>query len=233
VPHRELHYVPFAALHDGRAWLVETTELAFAPSVAAWRSSRLWRPRRPPQALAAGVCGETLPHVRAELDAVAAAFGGRAVVLAGSLAAVDSVRAAVPEADVLHLACHGEFRADSPAFSSLTLGDGPLTLEDAAQWPLQGLLVTLSACDTGVSAVSPGDEVLGLLRGFLLGGAAAVLSTLWSVDDESTARLMETYYRELATGVPPPAALRSAQRRLLRDWPHPFHWAPFTLHIGG
>jgi tetratricopeptide (TPR) repeat protein len=237
VPQRSLHYVPFAALHDGQASLLERHEISLAPSLALWLAGR-HAPAPPPRCVAAlGVGGPALPHVTAEVQAVAAAFaaqpGGSARVLLDGDATQPALRAALAGADVLHLACHGQFRADSPLFSALHLADGALTVRDAASLPLQAQLVTLSACETGLSKVAPGDELLGLLRGFLLAGAPRVLSTYWTVDDASTAQLMAGFYAALLAGVRPAAALRTAQRTLAGDHPHPYHWAAFALHERG
>jgi len=119
---------------------------------------------------------------------------------------------------------------DSPYFSSLTLADGALTLRDAAALPLAGTFVALSACETGMSRVAPGDELLGLLRGFLLAGAPAVMATRWTVDDAGTAGLMTGFYRDLVAGERPAHALRRAQQALRAKQPHPYYWAPFALH---
>jgi CHAT domain-containing protein/tetratricopeptide (TPR) repeat protein len=238
-PHRDLHYLPFAALHDGQQWLVQRCEVQLAPSATIWltHQQRQHSAPTPPQPAswrltALGVGGDTLPHVRAEVNAVAAAFtamGGQAVVHLDGQATQDALRAALPNTDVLHLACHGQFRADSPYFSALHLADGPLTLRDAASLPLQAQLVTLSACETGLSKVAPGDELLGLLRGFLMAGAPTVLSTLWTVDDAHTATLMGHFYRHLLAGQRPAAALRQAQCALIDEAPHPYHWAAFSI----
>ncbi len=71
------------------------------------------------------------------------------------------------------------------------------------------------------------------MRAFLAAGAAALLLTLWAVDDRSTAVLMADFYRELLAGAGKGAALRQAQRRLIHSGPgryaHPYFWAPFYL----
>jgi CHAT domain-containing protein len=132
-------------------------------------------------------------------------------------------------ADVLHLACHGYFRPDNPLFSSLRLADGWLTVRDAYDLDLSCDLVTLSACETGVSAIAPGDELIGLARGFFSAGAPALLVSLWRVDDHITADMMASFYKQLREGDGPAAALRHAQRELLERHPHPFFWSPFVL----
>ncbi len=236
VPHRELHYLPFAALHDGQTSLIERHEISLAPGLALWLAeTETVRPWRHVAALGAG--GDALPHVAREVRAVAAAFqaqpGGSAVMHLEAQATQAALRASLAGADVLHLACHGQFRADSPYFSALQLADGPLTVRDAAELPLAAQLVTLSACETGLSKVAPGDELLGLLRGFLMAGAPRVLCTQWTVDDASTAVLMAQFYRSVLGGARPAMALRAAQRALACEQPHPHHWAAFALHERG
>lgn len=241
VPHGALHYVPFAALHDGSASLVDRHEITLAPGAALWVGAGAGpaaddgAPLRRAAVLGAG--SDALPHVVREVRAVADAFrrrpGGDAVVHLDADATRGALRRALAGADVLHLACHGQFRADSPYLSALHLGDGPLTLRDAAELPLAARLVTLSACETGLSRVAPGDEQLGLLRGFQIAGARRVLSTLWTVDDAATARLMGRFYDAVLAGARPAAALREAQRELAADQPHPYLWAAFALHERG
>lgn len=238
-PHRSLHYIPFCALHDGQQSLLDRHELSLTPSATLWlgqpQSSGTSRDplgTRLRRVAAVGHGGASLPHVANELQAVANAFravtGGSAALHIDEDATHASLKAALEGADVLHLACHGQFRADSPYFSSLQLADGPLTVRDAAKLPLNAQLVTLSACETALSRVAPGDELLGLLRGFLMAGAKNVIATRWTVDDASTASLMASFYGKLLSGGAPGAALRAAQLELTVDQPHPYHWAPFT-----
>jgi CHAT domain-containing protein len=88
-------------------------------------------------------------------------------------------------------------------------------------------LVVLSACETGLSALAPGDDLIGLARGFFLAGALSLVVSLWTVDDETTAQLMSRFYTRLLLGDGPAAALRAAQCHLLKQHPHPFFWSPF------
>jgi CHAT domain-containing protein/tetratricopeptide (TPR) repeat protein len=233
VPHRALHYLPWCALHDGEAALLDRHAISLAPSAALWLAAVRRDARPPRRAVVAGLGGEALPHVRDEVASVAAAFGDGATVLQEGEVTLDALQRALhaaPGADLLHLACHGQFRADSPYFSSLQLADGTLTLRDASRLALRGARVTLSACETGLSRIAPGDELLGLVRGFLLAGAPSVLATLWTVDDAGTARLMRRYCQSLIDGQAPAQALREAQLGLREQQSHPYFWAPFALH---
>jgi CHAT domain-containing protein len=82
-----------------------------------------------------------------------------------------------------------------------------------AEWRLEAELVTLSACETGVSQILRGDEPMGLVRAFLSAGARAVLVTQWPVDDLATYFLMERFYALLgeAGGADLGALLHQAQ----------------------
>jgi CHAT domain-containing protein len=228
VPHRALHYVPFHALYDGAAYVIERREISYAPSASVLRYCRARPHEALNHAVLLGLADEQTPRVRDEVTALAPLFSS-ATVLVDEQATVAALRAQATAADVLHLACHGQFRPDNPLFSSLQLADGWLTVRDAYALDLKCGLVTLSACETGVSAVAPGDELIGLARGFFSAGAASLLVSLWTVDDQTTATLMSSFYRRLRAGDRPAAALRHAQRELLGSHPHPFFWSPFVL----
>ena len=111
----------------------------------------------------------------------------------------------------------------------------------------EGATVVLSACNTGCGDILA-EGVVGLARGFLLAGAAAAVVSLWSVDDGSTAALMEQMYRHLVEGCTVPQALRLAMLRLAgrpaldqpvseqdvadglqEAWKRPMHWAGFLV----
>jgi CHAT domain-containing protein len=228
VPHRALHYVPFHALYDGDSYVIERREVSYTPSAGVLRHC-LEKPERPfLRALLFGVADEQTPRVRDEIKALAPLFPDSKALLDAD-ATLDALRAHAPTADVVHLACHGQFRPDSPLFSSLRLGDGWMTVHDAYTLDVGAGLVTLSACETGVSAVAPGDELIGLVRGFFYAGAPSLLMSLWTVDDEATAELMTDFYTHLRAGSRPAAALRAAQLRQMQARPHPFFWSPFVL----
>lgn len=228
LPHRSLHYVPFQALYDGERYLIERRELSTAPSAAVLLRC-LQRPQLPlRRALMVGVPDARAPFVRDEILALAPRFPERTTLL-GAEATGEALRHHAPAAELLHLACHGLFRPDSPLFSALQLADGRFTMRDAYGLKLRCNLVVLSACETGKSSVAPGDELIGLARGFFAAGAPTLMVSLWPVEDASTLRLMDSFYQALCAGAAPAAALRQAQLALLRDQPHPFFWAPFVV----
>jgi len=89
----------------------------------------------------------------------------------------------------------------------------------------------LSACETGRAKVAADEELIGIGRGFLYAGAGALLLSLWSVPDISTASLMERMYSALREGASKAAALREAQRAILAENRnlHPAYWGAFQL----
>ena len=139
----------------------------------------------------------------------------------------------------LHFAVHGVLSYDVPYLKepALVLGvepdgreDGFLTLSEVSGLKLNADLVTLSACKTGLGVRVAGEGVIGLSRAFMSAGARSVLVSLWEVADESTAVLMEEFYRLLVQGVDTAEALAEAKRRVReKGYDNPFFWAPFVL----
>jgi CHAT domain-containing protein len=224
--------LPFAALNDGHVTLAEQHELAWMPSAVNAAASLTQGCGRPVPGRVL-VLGESsrLPHAATEARAVARAFSGAELRL-DAQATVHTMTTEAAGADLLHLACHAQFRGDSPSFSALQLHDGALTAEQVETLSLQARVVVLSACETAgreSGHALGGDEWVGLVRAFLLAGASCVVASHWPVDDRVTASFMSVFYRLLAAGDAPAAALRGAQLELRREHPHPFHWAAFAL----
>jgi CHAT domain-containing protein len=228
VPHGALHYLPFQALHDGDSYLVERREVSFAPSAGVLLQC-LDRPRQELKtALLLGLSDALIPRVDDELDVLKNIFK-KVKRFSHTAATTEALLQNSADVDVLHLACHAQFRSDNPLFSSLRLANGWFTARDAYRLKLNCALVTLSACETGMNAVAPGDELMGLTRGFLSAGSPTVMMSLWTIDDEATTELMRSFYRELVATQSCAAALRAAQIKLLNERPHPFFWSPFVL----
>ena len=91
----------------------------------------------------------------------------------------------------------------------------------------------LSACESGlVGYGGKSDEFVGLPGGFIRAGARRVVASLWVVDDEATATLMDHFYRYLLLDKFSPAkALKKAQLEIKKNsrWKNPFYWGAFRI----
>jgi CHAT domain-containing protein len=226
LPHGPLHHVPFGALTDGSERPLLRTggpHLAYAPSTTVLLRHCLVSPFREhalEPGLAIGYDGTAserdLRHTEAEAAFVAHLTNGVAWV--GPQAKKDRLRETVGDQRWLHFACHGWFNDKAPLDSYLETGaEERLTAHEVLQdWRLQAELVTLSACQTGVSRILRGDEPMGLVRAFLYAGARAVLASQWPVEDLPTFLLMQRFYDALlrTDAANPSAALHTAQEWL-------------------
>lgn len=228
VPHGRLHYVPIHALFDGEAYAIERRGVSYAPSATVYALCAPAEPREAGPPLLCGMADASAPEIEREIEVLRSLFPD-ARVLAGAEATRQTVAREAESCRLLHIASHAVFRADNPMLSSLRLADGDLTFYDVFNLRLAADLVVLSGCNTGTVAVGAGDELHGLMRGFLYAGAPSLLISMWAADDAATASLMKTFYAELQNGSSKREALRRAQCEAIDRYSHPYYWASFTL----
>jgi CHAT domain-containing protein/Tfp pilus assembly protein PilF len=254
IPHSVLHYLPFAALTDGQRYLIDDYVLTTLPSASAlpFIQDNVGRELTKPLVLGNPVTGDfdatasfatqreglgVLPFAEQEAKAIAALYGVEPFI--GRDATEGVVRERAAEAGILHLAAHGFYNPVAPLSSLIALApdeasDGWLTVGEVYGLDLsQADLVVLSACQTNLGELSAGDELVGLTRAFIFAGTPTVVSSLWSVEDESTALLMERFYTHLRAGVGKAEALRQAQLEVREKYPSPYYWAGFVLSGDG
>ncbi|MGH9937412.1 MAG: CHAT domain-containing protein, partial [Blastocatellia bacterium] len=142
---------------------------------------------------------------------------------------------------IVHFATHGLINSEHPELSGLVLSlvdengkpqDGFLRMSEIFNLRLPADLVVLSACQTALGKEIKGEGLIGLTRGFMYAGAERVVASLWQVDDQATAQLMQYFYRGmLKQGLRPAAALRAAQIEMSRSsrWSSPYYWAGFVI----
>jgi len=228
VPHGVLHYLPFHALHDGTSHLIESFTVSYAPSAGIFAHCQKKPAHSSGSSLVLGVPDAQAPLILDEVRAVAKILPEAELIL-GADANEQVLREKGAHSRLIHIATHGKFRQDNPMFSGIRLGDAYLNLYDLYQLKLDAELVTLSGCATGMNVVTPGDELLGLIRGLLFAGAHSLLLSLWDVHDESAADFMTAFYRRFQDGQGKATALQGAMIELRERFPHPYYWAPFTL----
>ncbi|HTT87956.1 MAG TPA: CHAT domain-containing protein [Acidimicrobiales bacterium] len=232
VPTGELHATPWAALPtlggrpiavapSARLWLRATSNIS-----ATWTTSIATTART-----ASTVTGSSRPSRRrrqrtrrrtivvagprlsgAEHEAVLiGSLHDSAEVLTGPGAEAAAVLGALEGAGIAHVAAHASFRADNGLWSSLELADGVLTVYELEQLRRPPELVVLSACQSGLSSVRPGDEVMGLVAALLTLGAGSVVASVVPVEDRASEDLMVAFHQRLLAGDRPAAALAGAQ----------------------
>ncbi|MEV4758427.1 CHAT domain-containing protein [Micromonospora sp. NPDC049559] len=208
---RPLVVVPIGALHAvGWAGLPTCAgrPVTVAPSATSWLSAgRRALPQGPPLLVA----GPRLPAAETEVRLLGEVLPD-ARRLTGASATAEAVVAGLDGARLAHVAAHGTFRADNPLFSTLELADGPLTAYELERLPRPPGCVVLSACDSGLSAVRPGDEIMGFTSVLLGLGARSLIAPVLPVPAEPTIPLMLDLHRRMAAGTRPAPALAAAAR---------------------
>ena len=228
IPFDVLHNVPFQALYDGENYLLDKHEIATVPSARLLAICARKPMRVPGRALIFGAADEIAPNITEEIQAISTLFP-QANCFTGAAADVRTLAEHLPASDVVHIASHAVFRQDNPMFSAFKLAGTWLNFYDVCALRIQSALVTLSGCSTGTNRIHAGDEILGLVRGFLTAGASALVVSLWAVNDPATAKLMTAFYARLQSGAPPRQALRDAALMIKQQYPHPYYWAPFVF----
>ncbi|MEO0012913.1 MAG: hypothetical protein RLZZ535_1302, partial [Cyanobacteriota bacterium] len=200
----KLQNVPMAALYDGKQYLLEKHSVALAPSLQLLNTQT--KPRDKLKVLAAGLSqqveiqGEIFPalnNVPAELKQIKTVFPRSRQLLDREFTAKNIAQQLQAGFPIIHLATHGVFSSD-PQQTFIVTGDRHLIDLEALGTLLSSSntkpeLIVLSACNTAT-----GDEraVLGL-AGVAVRSGSSTIASLWSVEDDSTSKLMSQFYREL------------------------------------
>lgn len=222
VPGEVLSGLPFAALSDGREYLVQRHAVSIAPSanVFAVCASRS-RERSSgttlvvaPGTTTAGPRGEALLVAsRGEAFDVARQYDRR-VILEGPHATRDEFVARAAEANIIHFGGHAFTDSDAPAL--VFAGDASMHASEIAALKLPRTnVVVLAACGSGTDEATNAQGASSLARAFLAAGAPVVIGSYWPVEDVATARFSVLFHSFLGRGHRPVEALRLAQLQML------------------
>lgn len=151
---------------------------------------------------------------------------------------------------ILHIATHGFFREDITAKENKNNTDesnntavNPLlrsglilsgseffTAYEAMNMDLDStLLVTLSACETGLGEINNGEGVYGLQRALITAGAGNIIMSLWKVSDEVTTELMTSFYEYFLNDKDIRKAFKKAQFEVRSKYKDPLYWGAFVI----
>ena len=237
----ELRNVPMAALYDGSHYLIEKYAVALNPGLQLATPKSL--SNAPIKAVAAGLSDPPkpfqdfapLPGIRAELASLPQAGVQTHTLLNQSFTRNGLARQMTENLpNVVHLATHGKFSSRLED-TYLLAYDGRIGVDQlgellrAQQAPANSIsLLVLSACET---AAGDSRAALGLAGVAIQSGARSTLASLWSIDDESTAFFIKTFYTALRQPNATKAkALQQAQIALMQKIPDsPALWSPYVL----
>ncbi len=245
VPYGKLHYIPFSALmSEKEEFLIDQYSLSYLPSASLMKFILKKRKAVPSSAQSLNLLAfgnpvvpnmSPLASAESEVKFIGGLFGENNIFLRGN--ATESVmKKEIAHSEILHFACHGVFDLDNPSKSGIfltqdTQNDGKVLVDEIFSLKLdRAQLVVLSACETGLSRVTQGDELIGLTRAFIYAGTPALISSLWQVSDASTEFLIKGFYEQFRS-LRKSDALRQAQLKLKAqpEFAHPYFWSSFGL----
>ena len=230
IPHRFLHLFPLHALPAKSSYLIDLFPkgVSYAPSCQILQQVQQRQRPHFQSLFAIQNPTEDLNYTDLEVEAILSYFPSHQVLpkKQATKAALSQAATQLKQANYLHFSCHGSFNFNSPQNSCLFLAESVdennnfdltkcLTLGNLFEGTFdfsQTRLVVLSACETGlVDFKNTSDEYISLPSGFLYAGSSSVVSSLWTVDDVSTALLIIEFYQNINAGFTVAIALNQAQ----------------------
>lgn len=176
-----------------------------------------------------------LPWAKEEVLAITKKMRGEAFI--GDEASEYHFKQNAANYDILLLSMHGTPNVENSNFSTLhfTPAAASTQEEDNLLMPIEindlqlnANLVVLSACETGIGDLHPGEGVFSIARSFFYAGVPSTVMTLWQVHDRTTSNIMAAFFDQLNEGFPKDQALRRAKLHYLNNHTeglHPFYWA--------
>ncbi|MRX62542.1 CHAT domain-containing protein [Maribacter luteus] len=249
-----LNYIPFAALNtnpEGLTYLAENHAVSYVNSATMLAELRQRQPKEHTiLAFAPSFDGTVnitntdrgkllpLPNNKKEVEQILTSFNGSSYI--DEDASLLNFKSQLSSFGIVHLATHAIFDDAAPEYSYLAFSqkgnktENLLYVADLYNLQIDADLVTLSACESGLGDLKRGEGFMSLARGFFYSGAASIASTLWKINDASSATLMSGFYKNLSRGDAKDLALQRAQIEFLntnRDngLSHPYYWSGFVI----
>lgn len=145
-----------------------------------------------------------------------------------------SFKKEIADAGVLHIASHASVGSNDGIQPCIEFYDSSLYLNELYAMHTNANLVVLSACETGIGVLDKSEGAMSLARGFYYAGAKNIITSLWSVDDRSTANIFGNFYQHLSEN-DYAGSLYHAKLKYLKNATaanaSPYYWAGF-VHIG-
>jgi CHAT domain-containing protein len=250
VPDGKLRTLPFAALYNGKKFLIEDYALAVIPGLQLTDFKSI--SHRNIKALLTGLSVDitvetgkySALQAEKELTKISKHLPNNKTLLNKKFV-IDNVKSQLEQTSysVVHFATHGHFAKnpnntflltydakDNPsALLRMNCLEALISMTEFRKKPVE--LLTFSACE---SALGDKRAALGLAGVALKSGARSALATLWSVNDTATITLVKYFYEALSNNFTKAQALQEAQKKLLMKhfkdgYEHPYYWGAFLL----
>ncbi len=161
----------------------------------------------------------------------------RTKIFENEQAGEQSLRRTFQRPSVISLSTHGIMNPDHPMQSRILLNpsepDGSLYLFEMISLRIRSSLVILNACNTGTGKLQVGEGVMSMARGFQFAGVPSLITTLWPIDDQSSATVMKFFFKNLHEGMDQREALMKARNTYIdqanKATGAPYFWAGQVL----
>ncbi|RLD57973.1 MAG: hypothetical protein DRJ05_08830, partial [Bacteroidetes bacterium] len=129
------------------------------------------------------------------------------------------------EHKIIHIGTHAESNNLSPELSRMVFAKPArktdtdegnyLFVYEIYNYNLSSNLAILTACETGKPTYKPGEGMISLAHAFNYAGSESILTSLWKIDEKSSAKIVELFYHHLSDGLPKDNALQQAKLEYL------------------
>ncbi|HUY00936.1 MAG TPA: CHAT domain-containing tetratricopeptide repeat protein [Candidatus Deferrimicrobium sp.] len=241
IPHKELHSIPFEIIkYKNQYWglkysvvknfSLDLSRITLQKRIAFFQKN----PKITYSALVIG--NPTLDLANAELEAKEVARlleekGFKVKLLRKQKSKEEEFIKNAELQTIIHFAGHGVFITPEPILSHLLFASSSLTAREITELKLKNIpIVVLSACETAIQDILGGNELVGLVRSFILAGSTTLVTTNWPVSDVSAQELIEKFYEFLLMGGSVGISLQKARQFIAQKYDNQIiHWAAYTL----
>lgn len=143
------------------------------------------------------------------------------------------------EHKIIHIGTHAESNNITPELSRLIFAknssdeDNSLYTYEIYNESLNSNLAILTACETGKPTYQAGEGMISLAHAFNYAGSESILTSLWKIDEQSSAKIIELFYANIKKGLPKDKALQQAKLHYLSNTEDrtvaPHYWAGLVL----
>lgn len=234
-----LNNIPFEALNTSKKdndFLILKNEINYAYSLSLLADKKELKKPKNKDIIAFAPINfnkglPNLPYSESELNNLENHIDLRSDVYKYTEASKVNFKTKIEDYKLIHISTHAS--ANKSGLPHLIFHDSILNINEIYKTNNNAELIVLNACETSLGELIKGEGVMSLARSFYNTGSKSVISNLWSVNDKSSAELMENFYENIEAGLSKSKALRNAKLNYLESHSlsetSPYYWASFIL----